>query len=75
VGGEIAVAGLRAHPLVDEVRSLTGESPADEDLVRLEDKVKTVLLDGRSVLLLERVGNRAGDVQWRTCPRQLLKNY
>jgi hypothetical protein len=74
-GGEIAVAGLRRHPLVEEVRSLCGKSPADDDMVRLEDKVKTVLLDGRSVLLLERVGEAGGAVRWRTCPRQQLKNY
>jgi hypothetical protein len=75
VGAEIAVAELRAHPLVEEVRSLTGASPADADLVRLGDKVKTVLLNGRSVLLLERSGDEDGAVQWRTCSRQLLKNY
>jgi hypothetical protein len=74
--GESVMAGeLRAHPLVDEVRSTEGIAPEDRDLVRIGEKVKTVLLAGKSVLLLDREENPGGNVLWRTCSRQRLKNY
>jgi len=72
-GSELTVAALRAHPLVEELRGLDGTVPADADLVELDDKVKTVLLGGRSVLLLDRAAEVDG--RWRTCSRKQLKNY
>jgi hypothetical protein len=73
--GEIrSLALLRAHPLVDAVRSLEGEELEEGDEVELGEKIKTVLLEGCSVLLLERTGREDG-VRWRTCSRQRLKGY
>jgi hypothetical protein len=51
-GEIISVAALTGHGTVDEVRPLDGSTIADLDMVRLGDKVKTVLLGGLSVLLV-----------------------
>ncbi|WP_020676730.1 hypothetical protein [Geopsychrobacter electrodiphilus] len=70
----IKISALRAHPLVDCVRTLDGLTPSDGEEVVLGEKIKTVLLEGQSVLLLEAVREQGGMV-WRTCSRQQLKNY
>ena len=69
--GRTTVSRLLAHTNVDEVRSLDGSHPGDLDIVRLGDKVKTVLLDGKSVLLVE----PADGTCWQTCTKQQLKGY
>jgi hypothetical protein len=74
-GAAVRVSVLRSHPWVEEIVSLSGEVPPDRDLVRLDDKVKTVLLGGRSMLLVERVDEQEGGVSWRTCSRRTLKDY
>lgn len=74
-GGVVSVAALRDRDDVDEVRTLGGESVANQELVRLGDKVKTVLLDGRSVLLVVPAEGTAEGAQWQTCSRQQLKKH
>jgi hypothetical protein len=70
------VRDIRAHADVDEVRSVDGLIPGDEETVLLcGDKVKTVLLDGKSVLLVVPAAGAADGVAWRTCSKQQLKNY
>jgi len=72
--GEVrTVFALKNHPLIDTIRSLDGAFPVARDNVELGDKIKTVLLEGKSILLLERTGDPA--VPWRTCSRQALRNY
>jgi hypothetical protein len=74
-GATVRIHALRSHPLVEEIRSLSGEPALDDDLVRVDDKVKTVLLNGRSVLLVERADMQGDGVRWRTCSRRMLKDY
>ena len=71
----LRVAELLAHPLIDAVRTLKGETPAAEDRVQLGEKIKTVLQGGESVLLVCAADEAAGPVRWRTCSRQQLKNF
>jgi hypothetical protein len=73
--GRVSVADLRAHAGVDLVRSVDGREVAGDDLVRLGDKVKTVLLDGKAVLLIETLAGAADGVVWQTCSKQRLKCY
>jgi len=73
--GTAAVDDICAHPDVDEVRSLCGSVLAGAELVRLGDRVKTVLLDGKSVLLVVPVEGAAGGIAWQTCSKQRLKSY
>jgi len=72
-GARRSIAALREEPLVEAVRGVDGSRPEDTALVELGEKIKTVLLEGQSVLLLEATGDPA--VPWRTCSRQKLKNY
>jgi hypothetical protein len=74
-GGVVSVAVLASNDTVDEVRSLDGSAVSDLDMVRLGDKVKTVLLDGRSVLLVIATEGASDGPRWQTCSRQLLKKY
>jgi len=74
VPGEIrSVDLLLEHPLVDMVRGLDGTQPDAAAHVELGEKIKTVLLGGQSVLLLER--SDTPEVPWRTCSRRQLKDY
>jgi hypothetical protein len=74
-GEKVPVRALAAHPLIDEVRCSNGASPDDDDLVSLDMKVKTVLLDGKSVLLLAPAEGGGKGTIWRTFSRRELKNY
>ncbi|BCR03250.1 hypothetical protein DESUT3_03190 [Desulfuromonas versatilis] len=71
----LSVAELCAHPLVDGVQSLEGLPLAADARVWLGEKVKTVLLGGRSILpVVPRAAEGAG-APWQTCPRQQLKGF
>jgi hypothetical protein len=72
-GARRSVDDLRREPLIEAIRSLDGHLPEASELVELGEKVKTVLQDGRSVLLVEATGDPA--TPWRTCSRQQLRNY
>lgn len=71
----VTVADLCARDDVDEIRALDGSEVARQDLVRIGEKVKTVLLDGCSVLFIVAANGGHGEPRWQTCPRQLLKKY
>jgi hypothetical protein len=74
-GGVVTVAELYARNDVQEVRALDGGIVSLKDVVRLGEKVKTVLLNGNAVLFLVAVDGSAEGARWQTCPRQLLKKY
>lgn len=74
-GGIVSVAALCARDDVDEVRALDGGSVTKGDMVRLGDKVKTVLLDGKAVLLVVPVDGTTDGTRWHTCSRQQLKKF
>jgi hypothetical protein len=71
--GRVSVAELQAHADVDEVRSVDGSEVSGDELVRLGDKVKTVLLEGKAVLLIEPLV--ADGSAWQSCSKQRLKSY
>jgi hypothetical protein len=73
-GGPLRVADLLEHPDVDAVRCLAGGTVELGDLVAIGEKPKTVLLGGRSVLLLQ-AGPEGGDVSWQTVPRKQLRDF
>jgi hypothetical protein len=75
VNGAAAVASIRSHADVDEVRALGGPPPEERDLVLLGEKVKTVLLDGKSVLLVVPAAETADGIAWQTCSKQQLRSY
>ena len=71
----LSVAKLCNRVEVDAVRTLDGFDLAGNELVRLGEKVKTVLQGGKSVLLVSAADPTADGVSWRTCSRQQLRNY
>jgi hypothetical protein len=75
VNGVVRIKDILEHPEVDAVRTREGVSPNGEELVRLVDKVKTVLMGGKLVLLVIPDNSSDGVVRWRTCTRQQLKEY
>lgn len=74
-GAVVTAAALRDRDDIDEVHALHGENVANRDLVRLGDKVKTVFIDGKSVLLVVPADGAAAGAVWQTCSRQQLKKY
>jgi hypothetical protein len=74
-GGKATAGELRNLDAVDEVRSLCGSVPGDHELVRLGEKVKTVMQEGRAVLLLEPLATAADGARWQTCSKQRLRSY
>lgn len=74
-GRPLPVATLRAHRCIDAVRAKDGAALADDELVRLVDKVKTVLLGGKAVLLVAEAPEPVDGVRWQTCSRKELKAY
>ena len=73
--GAAVVAEICAHDDVDEVRSLGGVALKDWELVRFGEKVKTVLLGGKSVLLVVPATGAADGIAWQTCSKQQLRSY
>jgi hypothetical protein len=74
--GVISVADILSQSQVDIVRSLEGVVLADNVLIRLGDMVKSVLLDGKNVLLVYPTGTEdPGEVQWQTCTKQQLRQF
>jgi hypothetical protein len=71
----VKVGEICSHPQVDAVRSTDGNLLGNEEGVILGEKIKTVLLDGKSVLLVMPAKDVTEEALWRTCPRQLLKKY
>jgi len=73
--GTVTVAQLLAHPNVDAVRTEQGDVLGAGERVRLHDKVKTVLLGGASVLLVQRDGECPEGGGWLNLSRRQLKQY
>lgn len=73
--GMALVREILGHPDVDAVRSSKGDEVRADDLVKLGEKPKTVLLGGISVLLVSATGADDGAAAWQTLPRQQLKGF
>lgn len=75
VNGMTSVDDIRALTEVDEVRSLNGVAVNGPDVVKLGEKPKTVLLDGKSVFLVVPAEGAADGVHWQACSKQQLKKF
>lgn len=70
----LSAAALLAMPEVDVVRTVAGEVLSPDAQIALGNKVKTVLLGGRSVLLVTATEPDRPTL-WRSCSNQELKAY
>ncbi|NLV25295.1 MAG: hypothetical protein GXY54_11000 [Deltaproteobacteria bacterium] len=73
-GAVVSAELLFSHPEVEEVRALTGEPVQKGDLVRIGEKIKMVLRDGKAVLLLIPSADPR-EARWHTIPRSALNDY
>jgi hypothetical protein len=71
----VSVATIRSHGHVDTVRSIYGNTLQDDELVRLGDKMKAVLLDGGPVLLVSPEEPAVDGINWRVLSKQELKSF
>jgi hypothetical protein len=71
----VAVSKIKAQTNVDVVQSLEGFMLEDHDSVRLGEKVKAVLMGGRTVMLVCPSGSGNGGPRWQTCTKEQLKRY
>lgn len=74
-GQVLRVRELLDQPDVDAVRCPDGGAVGEEELVLIEDKPKTVMRDGASVLLVTAADSNNGEARWQTLPRKLLRGY
>lgn len=73
--GIASVSDLCALPGIDSVRSLDGKTLSEEELIKTEDKVKSVFLGGKSVVLVTPAVGGSGEAPWQLCSKQQLKKY
>jgi hypothetical protein len=73
--GLASVREIRGHTQVDIVRSLEGQILEDHETVLIEEALKFVLLDGKSVLLVRPHEDIVKKSLWRPCSKQQLKAY
>ena len=71
----ITVSDIKLQTSVDIVQSLTGHRLEDHDLVRLGEKVKAVLMGGKTVMLVCPSGSDNGGPHWQTCSKEQLKKF
>ncbi|MDD2335466.1 MAG: hypothetical protein PHD01_02695 [Geobacteraceae bacterium] len=73
--GVVSVKDILSHSEVDVVRTMEGAYLVPEDRVCFVDKVKTVLMAGKFVLLVQPADEDTIAAQWKTYTRQQLKVY
>jgi hypothetical protein len=76
VGDRVSVADLIDRTGVDVVKSLDGELLQQDEMVEIGEKVKAVLLEGKSTLLVFAESRPpTGVTLWQTCTKQQLRSF
>jgi len=71
----LKVSDICSHNDIDKVRSLEGRFLEDDQVIMLEGKVKTVMIEGESVLLVDEISAESNGVKWKNCSKQQIKKY
>jgi hypothetical protein len=73
----VSVDAILRQDGIDLVQTLDGQTLEGRELVRLEEveKVKSVYLDGRSVVLVRNVEDDGAGAKWEVCPMEYLKKH
>ncbi len=69
------VKEIIAQTSIEEVRSLEGELLAENDRIRLGVKIKSVLINEKSVLLVKYLQGSTNEIRWETCNMKDLRSY
>jgi len=71
----INVRDLCSHPAIDKVRNMHGGYLEDSELIVLGAMVKSIIMEGRAVVLVHK-SDEANDLSlWTTCSKKQLANY
>jgi hypothetical protein len=73
--GVIKVSDICSHDNIDKVRSLDGRYLEVDEIIMLEGKVKTVMIEGQSVLLVDEISMESQGAKWKNCSKQQIKKY
>ncbi len=73
--GIITAGEALSHSYIELVKSLDGDVLENEEFIRVDDTVKTVLMDGKSVLLVYSGDELPGGIKWHSCTKQQIKRY
>ncbi len=65
---------LCAHPAIDTIQTLDGETLPADTVIALGEQIKSVLLGGKQVLLVVPAEHQAG-ASFVTCPKHIVKTY
>jgi hypothetical protein len=71
----VTVRNIKSQTGVHIVKSLNGYRLEDHDSVRLGEKVKAVLMGGKTVMLVCPCGSDNGGPRWQTCTKEQLKKF
>jgi hypothetical protein len=71
----VTVSDIKSQTGVHIVKSLNGHRLEDHDSIRLGEKVKAVLMGGKTVLLVCPSGSDNGGPRWHTCTKEQLKKF
>lgn len=73
--GSLTVSDLIQQTGVDLVQSLEGKVLSNDEIVRIGIKVKAVLLNGKSTLLVYDDSDNGSVPCWKTCSKEQLRVY
>jgi len=59
---------------IDQIKSIDDSPVCEGDLIKIDEKIKTVLLGGKSVLLVC-TSDENYNAKWKCCSKQQLKKY
>jgi hypothetical protein len=75
IQGATRVQDIYEQANINSVKSVNGQVLAGHELILLGEKVKSVLLNGQSVLLVEPAKNNDQKIFWQTLPHEKIKKY
>lgn len=71
----IKVSELCSYKNIDRVKCIHGEYLENNEEVVIGKIVKTMLIDGQAVVLVDKVDIEGNGAKWKTCGKQQLREY
>lgn len=71
----ITVSEICSYKNIDKVRSIDGRYLEDDEIIMLGNIVKTMLIEGQAVVLVDQMNDENSEMKWRTCSKKQLMKY
>lgn len=71
----ITVKELLKQTAIESVQDLNGLALAEDELIRLGERVKGVLIDNKKILLVTPVNHNIKKCTWQSCPMDYLRKF